>query len=246
MVENKRRSGKSLFDSGEGLSSVAIDLLRILKSRYNYRKLSAMTGFPVSTLTRYLTGKTVPKGRKTLKLLKNLVANVNLSAIIAQNIRNGDGYFDLTPVMLNSNMVKVIGAHVINEFAGTKITSILSLDVLSIPLATYLATATSRPLHIISPEPLSVDGENIPLVYPELGTTYAKSKWLLTNFRRKKESILAVASQTPDPSFFNMLVKVLKRRGAEIAGIFMIVAKNDILQKLNIPPGAKRSFILSD
>lgn len=246
MVENKRQGEKSLFNSGEGLSSVAIDLLRILKSRYNYRKLSAMTGFPVSTLTRYLTGKTIPKGPKTLKLLENLVANINLSAIIAQNIRNGDEYFDLTPVMLNSNMIKVIGAHIINEFAGTKITSILSLDLLSTPLATYLATATSRPLHIISPEPLSVDGENIPIVYPEPGTTYAKSRWLLTNFHRKRESILAVASQTPDPPFFNMLVKVLRGRGAEITGIFMIVAKNDILQKLNIPPGVKRSFILSD
>ena len=234
-----------MLDSGEGLSSVAIDLLRILKARYNYRKLSVITGFPVSTLTRYLTGKTVPKGAKTWKLLKNLVANINISALIAQNIRNGDGYLDLTPIMLNSNMIKVLGAHVINEFAGTKVTSVLSLDMLSVPLASYLATTTSRPLHVISPEPLSVNGENIPIVFPELGTPYAKSRWLLMNSPKKRESILAVSSQTPDPSFFNALIKVLKRKNAEIAGLFTVIAKEEILQRLNIPPGVKRSYVLA-
>lgn len=246
MVEQKRESGKRRFDSGEGLSSVAIDLLRILKARYNYRKLSALTGFPVSTLTRYLTGKTIPKGTKMWKLFKNLIANINVSAIIAQNVKNGDGYFDLTPVMFNSNMVKVLGGHVINEFAGTKITSILSLDILSIPLATYLATATSRPLHVISPEPLSADGENIPIVFPELGTAYARSYWLILNSFKKRESILAISSQTPNPLFFNVLMKILRRRGAEIAGLFMVVANEETLKQLNIPPGVKRSYILTD
>ncbi len=96
-----------------------------MKSKYNYRKLSTITGFPVSSLTRYLTGKTIPKRSRAEKLLKNLLADINISSLIAQNIEGGEDYLDLSRVMLNLNIIKVLGAHVLNEFMGMKVTSFL-------------------------------------------------------------------------------------------------------------------------
>lgn len=244
MVAHGRGRGKTLLDSEDGLSSVAVDLLRILKTRYNYRKLSVMTGVPVSTLTRYLTGKTVPKGAKVRKLLRNLMANINISSLVAQSMRGNGEEVDLTPVMLDPNMVKVLGAHVINEFAGAKVTSFLALDTLSVPLTTYLAVSTSRPFHIVSSEPLAANGEAIPIIFNEPRSVWVKSYWLLLRLGRRKESILVISSKTPEPRFFNLLSDTLEKRGSEITGFFSVLANEEYMKKLNIRPGCKRSYIL--
>lgn len=246
MSPRGRGREKALLDSGDWLGSVAVDLLRILKTRYNYRKLSIMTGVPVSTLTRYLTGKTVPKGMKVKRLLKNLMANINISSLIAQSIRGSGDDMDLTPIMFDPNMVKVLGAYVINEFAGTRVTSFLALDTLSVPLTTYLAVSTSRPFHIVSSEPLSTNGESMPIIFNDPEDAWIKSYWLLLRFNRKRENVLAISSKTPDPRFFNLLAKTLEDKGSEITGLFSVVMSKENLNRLAVKPGCKRSYILSD
>jgi len=237
------RKGKNLIDSGEELSYVAVDLLKILKKRHDYRRLSIMTGVPVATLTRYLTGKTIPKKNRVKKLIRNILSNINIPSLIAQHMKNGEIY-ELSSVMFDPNMVKVIGAYVINEYAGTKVTSFLALDTLSIPLTTYLAISTSRPFHVISEEPLTTNGSAVPIVYTEPRSVGAKSLWLTFNRSRKRESLLLVASRTPESSFFNNLVKNLNRMKVEISGFFSIIGDEEELMKLRLPPGCKRSHII--
>ena len=244
MVKAFKRTNRLTLNLDEGGRLIAVDLLKILKSKYNYRKLSTITGFPVSTLTRYLTGKTIPKRSRAEKLLKNLLADINISSLIAQNIEGGEDYPDLSRVMLDPNIIKVLGAHVLNEFMGMKVTSFLSLDLLSIPLASYLSTMTSRPLHIIANEPIAFNGESVPIIFTDHGGMHAKSYWLVLRRNRRKESILAVASHSPTPQFFNSLMDILTRLRHELAGIFMVSAREDYLKKMNLPPTLKRSYIL--
>ncbi|MCD6126204.1 MAG: hypothetical protein J7J19_04275 [Thaumarchaeota archaeon] len=244
MAKVFKRTNRLILNLEEEGRLIAVDLLKILKTKYNYRKLSTITGFPVSTLTRYLTGKTIPKRSRTEKLLKNLLANINISSLIAQNIGGGKDYSDLSRVMLDPNIIKVLGAHVLNEFMGMKVTSFLSLDLLSIPLASYLSTMTSRPLHIIANEPIAFNGESIPIIFTDHGGMHAKSYWLVLRRNRRKESILAIASHSPTPQFFNSLMEILTRLRHELVGIFMVSAREDYLKKMNLPPTLKRSYIL--
>ncbi|MCD6260718.1 MAG: hypothetical protein J7J28_02875 [Thaumarchaeota archaeon] len=245
MAKAFKRTNRLTLNLDEGGRLIAVDLLKILKSKYNYRKLSTITGFPVSTLTRYLTGKTIPKRSRAEKLLKNLLADINISSLIAQNIDGGEeDYPNLSRVMLDPNIIKVLGAHVLNEFMGMKVTSFLSLDLLSIPLASYLSTATSRPLHIIANEPIAFNGESIPIIFTEHGGMHAKSYWLVLRGNRRRESILAIASHSPTPPFFNSLMDTLTRLKHELVGIFMVSAREAHLKKMNLPPTLKRSYIL--
>ena len=156
---------------------------------------------------------------------------------------DGDG-LNLAEVLLNPSIVKIIGAHVINEFIGMKITSILSLDLLSMPLATYLASAISRPMHIVSPEPISANGDSTPILFTESEGGFARAYWLIMRKRSKKESVLAISSQTPNPRFFNSLLEVLRSLEIELGGFFSVIAKEDEMKKLRIPPGVKRSYII--
>jgi len=245
MAKAFRKSRSFLVDLSADAGFLVVDLLRVLKSRYDYRSLSAITGLPVSTLTRYITGKTAPRASKAERLLRNLLDNLNLTALITENVEyNGDGV-DLTGVMLNPNILKIIGAYILEEFAGMKITSLLPLDLLSIPLASYLSTAISRPMHILSREPITVDDHSIPIIFRENENGEVKAYWLLIRRGCKNESVLTISAQTPDPGFFNSLLKILKEHKIELGGFFSVIVEEDKLRRLKIPPGVKRSYILA-
>ncbi|RLG12370.1 MAG: hypothetical protein DRN64_00050 [Thaumarchaeota archaeon] len=243
MARAFRKSRSFSIDLTADASMIAVDLLKVLKSKYDYKALSAITGIPVSTLTRYITGKTAPRSSKAERLLKNLLENINLAALISESAgHNGD--VDLAAVMLNPNMLKIIGAHVLEEFSGMKITAILPLDVLSVPLASYLSTAISRTMYLLSSEPVTADGHSIPVIFREAGRGAAKAYWLLVRRSCKNDSVLAISAQTPDPYLFNALVEVLAENGVALGGFFSVTAEEEKLRKLRIPPGVKRSYIV--
>jgi hypothetical protein len=238
-----RKSNNMVISLSTDAGSVIVDVLKILKLKYDYRALSKITGFPVSTLTRYITGKTAPKGSKAEKLLRNTLGNINLPAFIAEYSGFDGGRLDLTKVMLNPNLVKIIGAYVLEEFAGMKVTSIMSLDILSLPLASYLSIMTSRPLHLVSPFPISSPDHLTPLIFLDDGGD-ARAYWLLLRKNCNRESVLLLSSRTPEPFFLNKLVESLISERIEIGGFFMVAAREEILREFRIPPGVKRSYLL--
>lgn len=244
MTKCFRKTREFIIDTSLEAGKITVELLRVLKSKYDYRALSAISGFPISTLTRYVMGKTAPKGVKAKKLLENLLNNVNITALIMNDLCNSGENLDFSRLLLDPAIIKILGAHVINEFMGMKITSILSIDILSIPLATYLAASTSRILYIVSPEPATVNGGAIPIIFPENENGQARACWLIAKSRGKKESVLAIGSQTPNPYFFNSLVETMYKLNMELGGIFTIMAKEEDLKKMKIPPGVKRSYVI--
>jgi len=240
-----RSVGKELFQFNNGVSYIVVDLLKVLKDKYNYRKLSSLTGIPVSTLTRYLTGKTIPKGNKARRLLKNLVMNLNVSSLISQLIRDGSSV-DISKIMLNPNMIKIIGAHVINEYVGMKITSFMALDLLSIPLTAYLSTITSRHFYLVAREPLPVDNqESFTIILNDSRSIWPTCYWVYFNQVKKKESILMVSAKIPEYDFFNKLIEILEKKNVETAGLFSLLGNEEEFSKLILKPGCKKYSILS-
>ena len=243
MAKAFRKSRSFSIDLSADASTIAVDLLRVLKSRYDYKALSTITGIPVSTLTRYITGKTAPRASKAERLLKNLLENVNLAALISENAGYNGGV-DLAAVMLNPNILKIIGAHILEEFSGMKITAILPLDILSIPLASYLSTAISRPMYLLSSEPVTTDGHSIPIIFREEGRGSAKAYWLLIRRNCKSDSVLTISTQVPDPCLFNTLIEILAENRIDLGGFFAVIAEEEKLRRLKIPPGVRRSYII--
>ncbi len=238
-----RKSSSMLINLSTDTESIIVDILKVIKIKYDYRTLSKITGFPVSTLTRYVTGKTAPRGAKAERLLRNILSNINLPAFIAEYSGFNGGRLDLTRIMLNPNLVKIIGAYVLEEFAGMKITSIMPLDILSLPLASYLSITTSRPLYLVSPSPISSPDHLTPLVFSDEDRDDARAYWLLLEKNCNKESVLLLSSKTPEPRFFNSLIEFLMNEKIEVGGFFVVAAKENILSDLRVPPGIKRSYL---
>ncbi|MEM2267159.1 MAG: hypothetical protein QXT51_01920 [Nitrososphaerota archaeon] len=237
---------KSIFLPNNSLSLIAVDLLKVLKSSYNYRKLSNITGIPVSTLTRYLTGKTMPRGVKARKLIKNLIMNLNISSLLS-HFTDGDGSLDLYEVMFNPNMIKIIAAHVLNEFAGMRITSLLALDNLSIPLTTYLSAITMRPFSIVSREPLPIKNSDMyTLILEDSKGVWPLCYWLYFKNVKKRESILIISSKTPEARLFNKLAQIIEKKNSEIVGFFSVVGSLEEFSRLNLKSNCRKYYIISE
>lgn len=244
MATVKSGRGESFWFEN-GVSHITIDLLKVLKAKYNYKKLSNLTGIPVSTLTRYLTGKTIPKGAKSKRFLSNLIANLNISSFISQFIEDNNA-IDISKIMFNPNMIKIIGAHIINEFAGMKITSFMALDLLSIPLTAYLSTITSRHFSLVTREPLPTDGqESFVIACNDSKSAWTTCYWIFFKPVRKKESLLMVSTKIPECDFFNKLTEALEKKKVEIAGLFSLIGSEEDYSKLNLKPGCRKYYIIS-
>lgn len=236
---------KELFSSDNNVSYIAVDLLRVLKDKYNYRKLSNLTGIPVSTLTRYLTGKTIPKGNKARRLLKNLILNLNTPSLISQFIKDG-GVIDICKIMLNPNMIKIIGADIVNEFTGMKITSFMALDLLSIPLTSYLSTITSRHFYIVTREPIPADNhEFFTIISNDSGLMWPTCYWVYFNQIKKRESILMISASIPENRFLNKLIEILEKKNVEIVGLFSLIGSEEEFSRLPLKFGCKKYYIPS-
>lgn len=236
---------KELFRIDNGVSYIAVDLLKVLKDKYNYRKLSNLTGIPISTLTRYLTGKTIPKGSKARRLIKNLILNLNVSSLISQFIKDGD-VIDFSKIMFNPNMIKIIGAHIVNEFSGMKITSFMALDLLSIPLTSYLSTITSRHFYIVTREPIPADNnEFFTIVLNHSGSMWPTCYWIYFNQTKKKESTLMISASIPENEFLGKLIEILEKKNVEIAGLFSLIGSEEEFSRLSLKSGCKKYFLLS-
>ncbi|MEM1584147.1 MAG: hypothetical protein QXP57_05005 [Nitrososphaerota archaeon] len=244
-MSTSRNFSRELFSIDNGVSHIAVDLLKVLKDRYNYRKLSNLTGIPVSTLTRYLTGKTIPKGSKARRLLKNLILNLNTSSLISQFTKDG-GIIDVSKIMFNPSMIKIIGAHIVNEFAGMKITSFMALDLLSIPLTSYLSTITSRHFYIITREPIPADShEFFTIILNDSESIWSICYWVYFNQIKKRESILMISTNIPESVFFGKLIEILEKKNVEIVGLFSLIGSEEEFSRLPLKSGCKKYYILS-
>jgi len=61
-----------------------LNVLRYLNRKYNYRKLASLIGVSLSTLSRYCTGKTIPRGVKAKTLFERASSLIDYEEIVEE------------------------------------------------------------------------------------------------------------------------------------------------------------------
>ncbi|MEM2987756.1 MAG: helix-turn-helix domain-containing protein, partial [Candidatus Bathyarchaeia archaeon] len=126
------------------LRLMTIELLRTAKYKRNitYRELSAKTGLPVTVLSRYAKGHVLPNTARAKQLWKVLSKFVGLENELRNRIRfNEEGYFDNTEIIGDFNILQQAANHALANFAGKRVTKVLTAAVDGVPLATMVASA---------------------------------------------------------------------------------------------------------
>ena len=213
------------------LRLMTIELLRTAKYKRNitYRELSSKTGLPVTVLSRYAKGHVLPNTTRAKQLWKVLTKLVGLETELRNRIKFDEtGYFDNTDIVGDYNILKQAANHALANFAGKRVTKILTAATDGIPLATMVANALGVNL-ILAKRSKEVG------VKAFLDITYVLGKdsgvtvtlYIPKDAFKKRDSVLIVDDMIKSGETQEALAQLVKRAKAEISGVFSLIAVGD-------------------
>ena len=213
------------------LRLMTIELLRTAKYKRNitYRELASKTGLPVTVLSRYAKGHVLPNTARAKELWRVLTKIVGLETELRNRIRFDEtGYFDNTEIVGDCNILQQAANYALANFAGKRVTRILTAAVDGIPLATMVANALGVNL-VVAKRNKEVG------VKAFLDETYILGKdsgvtitlFIPKEAIKKRDSVLVVDDMIKSGETQEALVNLVKKSRAEISGVFSLIAVGD-------------------
>jgi purine operon repressor len=213
------------------LRLMTIELLRTAKYKRNitYRELSSKTGLPVTVLSRYAKGHVLPNTTRAKQLWKVLTKLVGLETELRNRIKFDEtGYFDNTDIVGDYNILQQAANYALANFAGKRVTKILTAATDGIPLATMVANALGVNL-ILAKRNKEVG------VKAFLDVTYVLGKdsgvtvtlFIPKDAFKKRDSVLIVDDMIKSGETQEALAHLVKKAKAEVSGVFSLIAVGD-------------------
>jgi len=217
------------------LRLMTIELLRTAKYKRNitYRELASKTGLPVTVLSRYAKGHVLPNTARAKQLWKVLTKLVGLETELRNRIKfDEDGYFDNTDIIGDFNILQQAANHALANFAGKRVTKVLTAAVDGIPLATMVASALGVNL-ILAKRSKEVG------VKAFLEETYVLGRdsgvtmtlYIPKDAIKKRDSVLIVDDMIKSGETQAALVNLVRKAKAEISGVFSLIAVGEEWKK---------------
>jgi len=217
------------------LRLMTIELLRTAKYKRNitYRELSSKTGLPVTVLSRYAKGHVLPNTTRAKQLWRVLTKLVGLETELRSRIKFDEtGYFDNTEIIGDYNILQQAANHALANFAGKRVTKIITAAVDGVPLATMVANALGVNL-IVAKRNKEVG------VKAFLDETYILGKdsgvtvtlYIPKEAIKKRDSVLIVDDMIKSGETQEAMVSLVRKAKAEISGVFSLIAVGDEWKK---------------
>jgi adenine phosphoribosyltransferase len=214
---------------------MTIELLRTAKYKRNitYRELASKTGLPVTVLSRYAKGHVLPNTARAKQLWKVLSKLVGLETELRNRIKfDDDGYFDNTDIIGDFNIIQQAANYALANFAGKRVTKVLTAAVDGIPLGTMVANALGVNL-IVAKRNKEVG------VKAFLEETYILGKdsgvtmtlYIPKDAIKKRDSVLVVDDMIKTGETQAALVNLIRKAKAEISGVFTLIAVGEEWKK---------------
>jgi purine operon repressor len=210
------------------LRLMTIELLRTAKYKRNitYRELASKTGLPVTVLSRYAKGHVLPNTARAKQLWKVLSKIVGLETELRSRIKfDEDGYFDNTDIIGDFNILQQAANHALANFAGKRVTKILTAAVDGVPLGTMVANALGVNLVVAKRNKevgVKVFLEETYILGKDSGVTV--TLYIPKEAIKKRDSVLVVDDMIKTGETQAALVNLIRKAKAEISGVFSLVA----------------------
>jgi len=209
---------------------MTIELLRTAKYKRNitYRELSSKTGLPVTVLSRYAKGHVLPNTARAKQLWKVLTKLVGLERELRSRIKfNEEGYFDNTEIIGDFNILQQAANHALANFAGKRVTTILTAAVDGIPLGTMVASALGVNLVIAKKNKEVGVKAFLEETYALRDSGVTMTLYIPKDTIKRRDSVLIVDDMIKTGETQAALVNLVRKAKAEISGIFSLIAVGD-------------------
>jgi adenine/guanine phosphoribosyltransferase-like PRPP-binding protein len=212
------------------LRLMTIELLRTAKYKRNitYRELASKTGLPVTVLSRYAKGHVLPNTSRAKQLWKVLTKLVGLETELRSRIKfDEDGYFDNTEIVGDYNILQQAANHALANFAGRRVTKVLSAAVDGIPLATMVANALGVNLVVAKRNKEVGVKAFLEETYVLKGSGVTMTIYIPKEAIKKRDSVLVVDDMIKTGETQAALVNLVRKAKAEMSGLFSLIAVGD-------------------
>ena len=106
---------------------------------YSYRQLAREIGFDETLLARYSSGLSVPSYEQAIELMKALRRVLDPAKLTLNRASEFKGLLDLTPILSDPYMLKVLAIEFYERFKDREVNKILVPETSGITLATAIA-----------------------------------------------------------------------------------------------------------
>ena len=217
------------------LRLMTIELLKTAKYKRNitYRELAAKTGLPVTVLSRYAKGHVLPNTTRAKQLWRVLTKLVGLETELRSRIKFDEtGYFDNTEIIGDYNILQQAANYALANFAGKRVTKIITAAVDGVPLATMVANALGVNL-IVAKRNKEVGVraflEETYILGRDSGVTV--TIYIPKEAIKKRDSVLVVDDMIKSGETQEAMVNLVRKAKAEISGIFSLIAVGEEWKK---------------
>lgn len=217
------------------LRLMTIELLRTAKYKRNitYRELASKTGLPVTVLSRYAKGHVLPNTTRSKQLWRVLTKLVGLETELRSRIRFDDlGYFDNTEIIGDYNILQQAANYALANFAGKRVTKIITAAVDGVPLATMVANALGVNLIVAKRnKEVGVKAflEETYILGRDSGVTV--TLYIPKDAIKKRDSVLVVDDMIKSGETQEAMGNLVRKAKAEISGVFSLIAVGEEWKK---------------
>ncbi len=204
---------------------IAVKLLRVLRKHYTYRELEEYFNIPAPSIWKYITGKVLPTPEKAREILDTIVAKKMVSQLIKRLIKTVDGgIIDLSDIIYDVGILKLIGLEAYYYFAEQKPSIIVSIEVDGIPVALSVAEYFNAKIVIVKKRPEASLREYIEYSFisrdlPVITKLYAPRE----PFTRR-DRVLIVDDLLRTGRTCRALIEMVKNTPSKPIGVFSILA----------------------
>ncbi|MHA1130325.1 MAG: phosphoribosyltransferase family protein [Candidatus Helarchaeota archaeon] len=203
----------------------AIDMLKILKKRYTYEDLAKLTNLPITVLNRYVKGHVLPSSERANDLMKIFRKKFDVKKEISERIKfDKKGYFDNTDLVCDTLLLKLIANIVALDYQDQSITKILTVATDGIPLSTFIAGELGVNLAFAKKTREAGVSKFYEEDYSHRTTGVISTLYIPKNEITTKDRVLIVDDIIRSGVTQSALVKLVKKSGSTLVGIFSIVS----------------------
>lgn len=223
------------------LRLMTVELLRTAKYKRNftYRELSSKTGLPVTVLSRYAKGHVLPNTARARQMWNVLMKLVGLEREIRSRIKfDDDGYFDNTSIVGDFNILKQAANRALADFAGKRVTRVLTAAVDGIPLATMVANSLGVDLVVAKRNKEVGVKAFLEETYALRDSGVTMTLYIPKGLIKRRDSILIVDDMIKTGETQAALLNLVRKARAETSGVFSLIVVGDKWkQKLKLGEG---------
>lgn len=209
----------------------AIELLGLLKKKYDYKTLSEMLELPPSVLSRYVKGRVLPNKSRSERIISLFSEKILTEMIKSKITRTEEGFYDLYEVVKDIGLQKLIGKVAFNEFSYVTVNKLLTVAADGIPIAVEIANEFNVELIIAKQRrDLSVRDsleEKIIRTPPIIEYLYIPRRAI-----KRGENVLIVDDLIRSGKTVVTLARLTERAGGNIVGVFSIAMIEGMAEKL--------------